>query len=439
MRLRHIYALLIAMVLSAPIEAQVYLDSAEVARVLSGKDSVLLSGDDEATIEDDNGDDEGYNSYFQNDSCLTWQQNIKARLDGILQGNLMETTQVGVMVWDLTDDKRLYSYRERVQMRPASTMKCVTAIAALDRLGSDYSFQTRIYYTGSVDDSTQVLNGDIYCVGGMDPLIGGTDITAIAESIRQLNIRTINGNFYADRSFKDKDELGWGWCWDDKNPSLNPLLVNKRDNFISLLRERLHNMGVTHYGIVGERTVPNNARLITTRLHSIEEVMRPMMKKSDNLFAESMFYQIAAAGGGKWSTAKQAASYIKGLIRKVGLTPSNYNIADGSGLSLYNYVSPELEVQLLRYAFQNRNIYDILLKTLPIAGIDGTLRRRMRGTPAAGNVRAKTGTVMGVSSLAGYLTASNQHRLCFSIIVNGGMSNGPMRRLQNSICVALSK
>lgn len=149
------------MVLSAPIEAQVYLDSAEVARVLSGKDSVLPSGDDEATIEDDNGDDEGYNSYFQNDSCLTWQQNIKARLDGILQGNLMETTQVGVMVWDLTDDKRLYSYRERVQMRPASTMKCVTAIAALDRLGSDYSFQTRIFYTGSVDDSTQVLNGDI--------------------------------------------------------------------------------------------------------------------------------------------------------------------------------------------------------------------------------------------------------------------------------------
>ena len=191
------------MVLSAPIEAQVYLDSAEVARVLSGKDSVLPSGDDEATIEDDNGDDEGYNSYFQNDSCLTWQQNIKARLDGILQGNLMQTTQVGVMVWDLTDDKRLYSYRERVQMRPASTMKCVTAIAALDRLGSDYSFRTRIYYTGSVDDSTQVLNGDIYCVGGMDPLIGGTDITAIAESIRQLNIRTINVNFYADRSFND--------------------------------------------------------------------------------------------------------------------------------------------------------------------------------------------------------------------------------------------
>ena len=68
MRLRYIYALLIAMVLSAPIEAQVYLDSAEVARVLSGKDSVLPSGDDEATIEDDNGDDEGYNSYFQNDS-----------------------------------------------------------------------------------------------------------------------------------------------------------------------------------------------------------------------------------------------------------------------------------------------------------------------------------------------------------------------------------
>ena len=111
----------------------------------------------------------------------------------------------------------------------------------------------------------------------------------------------------------------------------------------------------------------------------------------------------------------------------------------GSGLSLYNYVSAELEVQLLRYAYTQPNIYNTLLPTLPIAGVDGTLKKRMRNTPAEGNVRAKTGTLFGVSSLAGYLTASNGHRLCFAIIVNGGMSQGPMRNLQNKICVALSQ
>ena len=123
----------------------------------------------------------------------------------------------------------------------------------------------------------------------------------------------------------------------------------------------------------------------------------------------------------------------------MGLSPSDYNIADGSGLSLYNYVSAELEVQLLRFAYSQPDIYNTLLPALPVAGMDGTLRKRMRGTPAQVNVHAKTGTVFGVSSLAGYLTASNGHRLCFSIIVNGGMRQRPMRNLQNKVCVALSQ
>ncbi len=438
MRLRHIYAVLLGVLLAANVEAQVYIDSTEVARIL-GRQPAKTVAAPEISIEDGEGEDDAGFPDFQTDARLSWKENIKARLDGILQGNLVETTQVGVMVWDLTDDSSLYSYRERMQMRPASTMKCVTAIAALDRLGSDYNFRTSIYCTGDSVDSTGVLKGDIYCVGGMDPMINSTDISAIADSIRAMGVRTINGSIYADLSFKDRDRLGNGWCWDDKNPTLTPLLYGKRDEFTARLRSRLREMEISLSGGAGERTLPGNAKLIVSRTHGIAEVMRPMMKQSDNLYAEAMFYQIGAAEGRRWSSAKQSAAYINGLIRKVGLTPNNYNIADGSGLSLYNYVSPELEVQLLRYAFKNKNIYDTLIETLPIAGVDGTLKSRMRGTAAAGNVRAKTGTVMGVSSLAGYLTASNGHQLCFAIIINGGMRNGPMRNLQNRICVALSQ
>ena len=354
-----------------------------------------------------------------------------------MRSQLLETVQASVMVWDLTDDVPVYQFREKLHLRPASTMKCVTAIAALDKLGADYDFKTRIYYTGTINDSTKVLHGDLYCLGGMDPMLSTSDMSAIADSIRQLGITRIEGNVYADLSFKDKDRLGEGWCWDDKNPILTPLLIDRKDEFLDVLLRKLRTVGVSVDGFTDERQVPSNASLIVTYTHSIREVLHRMLKVSDNLYAESMFYQLAASGGVRWCSAKQGRNYENALFSRLGLNPRDYNVADGSGLSLYNYVSAELEIQLLRHAYRNQEVYNALYEALPIAGVDGTLRKRMRGTSAQNNVRAKTGTVRGVSSLAGYLTASNGHLLCFSIINNGGMTHSPMRRFQNKICVAL--
>lgn len=437
MKLKYLQTLLLITLLALPVKAQVYLDSAEIAHILHKEDPKAIIVDKEEDSDSDE-DSDVFVTPFDNDNTKSWQENITARLNGILKSDIVETTQVGLMVWDLTDNKQVYAFNERKHLRPASTMKCVTAITALDRLSCNYNYQTRIFYTGTID-STQVLNGDIYCVGGMDPMLSNNDLSAIAHAIKGLGVERINGNLYADLSFKDRDEFGKGWCWDDKNPRLIPLSMGRKDCFMGVLRTELRRIGVEHNGVMSEKIVPNNATLITTRTHSIGEVMHRMMKKSDNFYAESMFYQLAAANNGKWNGAKQARNEVNSLIRKIGLSPSNYNIADGSGLSLYNYVSAELELQLLRYAFSKADIYKTLYNTLPIAGVDGTLRKRMRHTPAANNVRAKTGTVMGVSSLAGYLTASNGHRLCFAIIVNGGMSQSPMRNLQNKICVALSQ
>ena len=162
-----------------------------------------------------------------------------------------------------------------------------------------------------------------------------------------------------------------------------------------------------------------------------------MLKESDNLYAESMFYQIASSTGNRPATAKSARAVIKRLINKIGLDPSRYNIADGSGLSLYNYVTAELEVMLLRYAYRNGNIYLHLFPALPIAGRDGTLKNRMRGSFTSGNVNAKTGTVTGISSLAGYCTAGNGHRLCFSIINQGLLHGSNGRAFQDRVCNAL--
>ncbi|MBQ7421313.1 MAG: D-alanyl-D-alanine carboxypeptidase/D-alanyl-D-alanine-endopeptidase [Prevotella sp.] len=368
---------------------------------------------------------------------LPWPQSVQVRLGQLVQSKLSETTQIGLMVWDLTADSALFQHQERQRMRPASTQKTVTAIAALDRLGGGYEFKTGLYYTGELADSTHTLRGDLYCVGGMDPLFDKDDMRALATAVKGLGIDTIVGRICEDRSFKDRDKWGAGWCWDDDNPMLSPLLVDRKDMFASTLMVCLREAGIVLFTSVSEAILPQNARLITQRTHSIDTVLYPMMKKSDNLFAESVFYQLAHAEGGRGTSAKAARSYIDRLVTRSGTDQKLIHVADGSGLSLYNYVTPEMEVMLLRYAYHDKAIYGHLLPSLPIAGVDGTLKNRMKGTAAAGNVCAKTGTVEGVSSLTGYCTAPNGHRLCFSIINQGVPKAKVGRDFQNSVCVAL--
>ncbi len=368
---------------------------------------------------------------------VAYGQTLKETLDSLLQHPMFETTVVGIEVYDLTADSCLYKYNERQRMRPASTMKMITAVAALDELGGDYQFKTRMYRTGYVEGRTLV--GNIYCRGGMDPLFNSDDLSAFVETLNTQGIDTIRGFIVADYSMKDDNLLGEGWCWDDDNPTLSSLLVNKKNNFLKRFYHRLKDSGVVLYGDTIRGLVPRDAEVICTRTHTIDQVLMPMMKKSDNLFAECLFYQLAAATGVRKASAKDGASQVHRIIRKMEIDPNDYYVADGSGLSLYNYVSPHLEVAFLRYAYKNSEIYNNLLPSLPIAGVDGTLAKRMTEGTACGNVQAKTGTVTSVSALAGYCTAPNGHRLCFSIINMGVKKAAQGRAFQDRVCEALCR
>ena len=112
-------------------------------------------------------------------------------------------------------------------------------------------------------------------------------------------------------------------------------------------------------------------------------------------------------------------------------------MADGSGLSPYNYLSAELLVRLLRYVYNTPKLFSYIQPALPVAGIDGTLKDRMKKTPAQGNIWAKTGTLTGVSSLAGYALAANGHMLAFAIINQGVRSNRVGRDFQDRFCIRL--
>lgn len=371
-----------------------------------------------------------------NDSVFS-ASTLSRRIDRLLEHPMFETSQVGLMIYDLTADSTLYTRGHRQLLRPASTMKLITAIATIDRLGGSYQFRTSLYYTGKIDSGT--LAGDVYCVGGFDPRFNADDMKAFVDGIKSMGVDTIRGRILADRTMKDSDMLGEGWCWDDDNPVLSPLLVSKKDLFLSRFLQELRESGIVVEASTGEAPLPNGAFIVCTRFHTIDQILMRMMKDSDNLHAESMFYQLAASTGERPAKAKHARREIGRLIEKVGLKPSNYKIADGSGLSLYNYVTPELEVALLRYAYRNPDIYIHLYPSLPIAGVDGTLKRRMRGGFASGNVHAKTGTLTCITSLAGYCTAPNGHLLAFAIINQGVIHDSNGRAFQNRVCEAMCK
>ena len=368
---------------------------------------------------------------------LPWPVNVQTRLDSLVTDPLLERTQLGLTVYDLSADSILYNYGGRQTLRPASTMKLLTSVTALDVLGSSYDYRTYLYYKGTIADG--VLTGDVWLVGGMDPLFDDTDMRIMAETLHRVGIDSISGRIVRDVSFKEEALLGEGWCWDDDNPQLSPLLVSRKDEFADRFKEELQKCGIAINAPITTDRLPKDVLLICSRSHRLSEVLEPMMKESDNLYAESMFFQLAATVGKRPATAAHARQVIKNTVTKAGVTGIPYRIADGSGLSLYNYVTPELMVRLLRYAYLKRDIMAALYPALPVAGVDGTLKKRMKGGPAQGNVHAKTGTLSGISSLAGYCRAANQHLLAFCIINQGIMKNAEGRDFQDKVCEALCR
>lgn len=398
---------------------------------------LAAQSDDENNDDDDDGiaDSTLIESLTPDSLTLPWPQGLQHNLNKLLESDMFKTSQVGIMIYDLDADSCLFAHNERQLMRPASTMKMITAVTALDCLGGDYQFKTELCYTGKIENNT--LEGGIYLVGGFDPRFNSDDLSAFIEGLRKMNVDTIRGRIYGDKSMKDDKSYGEGWCWDDDNPILSPLLISRKNNLVDRFYRALRDKGVVVETTLMEGRKAPDAFCIVDRFHTIDQILMRMMKESDNLYAEAMYYQIAASTGNRPATAKNARTVEKRLVQKLGLDPSRYRFADGSGLSLYNYVSAELEVRMLRYAYENDNIYNHLIQAMPVAGVDGTLKKRMRGAFTKGNVKAKTGTVTGVSSLAGYCTAANGHHLAFSIINNGIMHTRNGRAFQDKVCTVM--
>lgn len=164
--------------------------------------------------------------------------------------------------------------------------------------------------------------------------------------------------------------------------------------------------------------------------------MKQINTPSQNLYAELLFKTLGAQLAGEGS-ARAAAGVMAGTLAEGGIPSASIVIQDGSGLSRMNLVSPEGTVALLAYMYQQPD-FRAFHESLPLAGREGTLARRMRFTEAERQVRAKTGTLTHHINLSGYITLPDGEVLAFAIMNNNSLCPlREVRRIQDEICLQL--
>lgn len=181
--------------------------------------------------------------------------------------------------------------------------------------------------------------------------------------------------------------------------------------------------------------------LLASHATSAQKVLDEMLKESDNLNAEAVFYRLGSHFTSRRPVrARDAQKAVRELISRVGHNPLDFRLADGCGLSHYDYISPALLVSFLRYAYSDTDIFRKLYKALPVAGVDGTLKNRMKRSKSTyRNVHAKTGSYTGINCLAGYLQAGNGHWIAFAIMNQNVLSGRKARAFQDAVCGELAE
>ena len=215
-------------------------------------------------------------------------------------------------------------------------------------------------------------------------------------------------------------------------------IYSSRDFFMHTFLERLQAKGIQCPVNYAFNELQKDSLSVQIALFetAIQDVINQIMKESDNLNAEALLCRLGAqATGKKHISDEDGLSVIRKQIKALGEDPDYYKLVDGCGLSNYNYISPNLLIAFLKFAYSRTDVFQKLYKALPIGGVDGTLKYRMkRGTPSYKNVHAKTGSFTAINCLAGYLRTTNGHEIAFAIMNQNVLSGAKARAFQDAVC-----
>ncbi len=369
-------------------------------------------------------------------------EKLHTDIDTVLRETLFTTANIGIKVVAVETGEVIYEKNPFKLHHPASTTKLFTAATALARLGADYRFETTLYVDSDAD--TQVI-GDIYFKGRADPVLQPQDIVKLVDMLLEAGVESIQGDIVVDATYLDTVREGPGWMWDDRPLRISALSIRQiepepgtRSRALAcgyLLKNELMEKGIEVIGDVVPGTVPLDARTVARHLSPpLANIIKSMNKPSDNWIAELLFKAIGAEVMGEPGTWQKGRDAVNEFLEEITGEPPGHRFVDGSGLSRYNLLNVELLTQLLVYMYQNFELMPEYLASLPIAGVDGTLMNRMQGVSAENVLRAKTGTLSGVSALAGYTTTADGEVVAFGILISHYVGSAtPARDIQDQI------
>lgn len=351
----------------------------------------------------------------------------------------------GLVVRDLDSGQDLYALRPDVARIPASVEKLYTTASALLRLGPATTLDTRAVAAVPVSPDG-VLRGELYLVGGGDPFFGARPAAMLARAVHAAGVRRIEGAVVGDETLFDERRSGRGRGYDfDLGGVLSALAYDRgiargraQTNAASFAAVRfaalLRAAGVRSTRPSRAGRAPAGAQPVATaRSRPVRSLIRFVNVPSNNFASEMLLKALGPRGGASGSTGG-GASVARATLDDFGVRP---RIADGSGLSRSNRTTPRQVVRLLEH-MDGQDVGRTFRASMATAGKTGTVRRRMRGTPASGRCRLKTGTLRNVSALAGYCRTRGGRDLGFAILQNFVSPFGASR-VQDRIAASIAR
>jgi D-alanyl-D-alanine carboxypeptidase/D-alanyl-D-alanine-endopeptidase (penicillin-binding protein 4) len=408
------------------------------------------------------------------------------------------TAAVGLIVQEVNAPSPVLEWNAERAFSPASTMKLLTTLAALDLLGPAYVWRTEVYADGTLDGD--VLNGNLVLKGYGDPELTLEKFWMLLRDVRARGVREIHGDVIADRSLFAPDAadpsqfdndatrpynvlpdallvnhksvrlqfvpqpdsgsvhiiatpdlpqisiinqlaLGAGSCafWPERPQALPeqarlvftgvfPSGCGERTKSFSLLSPREYLAAVFQQtwtqvgggltGVVRDGVLPESARLLAAwESAPLSEVIRAINKFSNNVMARHVYLTLGLAADNPPVSTQTAQRAVREWLQRNKLLTPELALENGSGLSRVERISPRSLAELLQLGWRSPWMPEYLA-SLPIAGVDGTLRQRLGGSPAAGRAHIKSGYLDGVRAIAGYVQDASGHMLIVVAMIN---------------------
>jgi D-alanyl-D-alanine carboxypeptidase/D-alanyl-D-alanine-endopeptidase (penicillin-binding protein 4) len=347
----------------------------------------------------------------------------------------------GLVVIDAETGRVVCAAAARTPRPLASNMKLFTTSTVLAKLEPTTRIPTKVFEQGQIDREG-VLHGNLYLQGGGDPTLGtpsfydsylaglGTDIFELTPQIHAAGITSVTGRLYADATIFDnlRGVADSGYATSPYVGPLSGLAFNSgfagqtsssgfaADPARLAATDLVQNMRAAGISVPAPvalgATPPEADRVAIVQSPTLSQIVNTTDVYSDNFFAETLNKLLGARLGGAGTTAAGAA-VVSAFARSLG---SGVHAVDGSGLTRSNRASP-LQVATLLKGIREIGIGEEFFEDLAVAGKEGTVAGRMRGTPAYGRCRVKTGTLTGVSNLSGLCANESGKTMIFSILM----------------------